>query len=100
MVFVALLVVAGAGLLWVLLKGDLSLWKNPYGWALLMKLALVGCLLGLAALNKLRLTPRLAANDANAAASLQKSIRAEIGVVALILTVTATLTTTMGPDMG
>lgn len=98
MVFVALLVVAGGGLLWVLLHGELRLWKSPYGQVLLIKLSLVACLLGLAAFNKLRLTPQLAVNDAHAASSLQRSICAEMFFVGLILALTATLTTTMGPD--
>ncbi len=100
MAFVALLVVAGGGLLWVLLHGDLRLWESLYGQALLIKLSLVACLLGLAALNKLRLTPRLTANDTQAAASLQRSIRAEMCFVGLIFALTATLTTTMGPGIG
>jgi putative copper resistance protein D len=62
-----------------------------------VKLALVAGLLSLAAFNKIRLTPRLSAGDTGAARSLERSIYAEMVLAALILLVTATITTLIGP---
>ena len=98
----AVFVVAGlmaAGLiLLLLLLGDFKeLWCSTYGRLAMLKLAVVGCLLCAAAFNKLRLTPRLLANDTRALRSLRKSLRLELLLGILILGVTATLTTLTGP---
>lgn len=91
------LVAAGATLLCLMLGGLAALWESTYGRFVMLKLACVACLLGLAAFNKLRLTPRLRGGDAGAARSLCASIRLELLVGMLILTVTAALTTLTGP---
>jgi len=94
---VALLAMAGLALLFMLL-GHLSLlWNSSYGGYLMAKLGLVACLLGFAAYNKLRLTPQLLAGDRGAVRRLRMSIRAEMILGALILVVTAALTTLTGP---
>ena len=63
---VAALVVAG-GALYVVLTGDpIGAIGTPFGRLLLVKLCLFAPLLGLAAYNKLRLTPSLGAGDARA----------------------------------
>ncbi|NIA67968.1 hypothetical protein HBA54_05125 [Pelagibius litoralis] len=90
--FVACLLAAGIVLTWLLLDGFLPLFTTSYGLMLLAKLALVGGLLLLAALNKWRLVPVLAAADAGAGVRLRLSITAEICLVAAILSVTALLT--------
>ena len=96
---VGLLVAVGASFAW-LMTGDLgALLGTAYGWTLLGKLALVAGLLGLAAHNKLRLTPALAQGDPAAAAALRRSIGWEIALVALILLATATLTTVTTPPV-
>jgi copper resistance protein D len=94
---VAVLVLAGVTLLWVLLGGLSELWNSSYGITACVKLALVACLLACAAFNKLRLTPRVLDGDARAARSLRNSIAIEMAVAALILIVTAALTTLTGP---
>ena len=91
------LLAAGATLLWMLLGGIAALWESAYGRCVLVKLILVACLLGLAAFNKLRLTPRLRRGDARAARSLRTSIRLEFLLGMSILAVTATFTSLMGP---
>ena len=94
---VAALVVAG-GALWVVLTGDpIGAIGTPFGRLLLVKLCLFAPLLGLAAYNKLRLTPALGAGDARAATKLRWSIRLELLVVLAILLTTATLTTVASP---
>ena len=95
---VAVLVAAGAALL-VLLTGDpVAALATPYGQLLAVKLFLFAPLLGLAALNKLRLTPALRAGDARARLRLRQSICMEILLVLAILVTTATLTTVASPE--
>jgi copper resistance protein D len=97
-VFVVIgMVAAGATLLWMLLGGFGDLPGSAYGRFAALKLVLVAGLLCLAAFNKLRLTPRLLHGDAGAVRSLRTSIRFELLFGALILTVTAALTTLAGP---
>ncbi|MEZ5667895.1 MAG: CopD family protein [Alphaproteobacteria bacterium] len=91
-VVVALLVVAGAALAAVLLGGLAPLWSTPYGNVLAVKLAAVVGLLLLAAGNKWRLVPALAAGRPQAAARLRRAIRLEIGFAVGVLLATAWLT--------
>jgi copper resistance protein D len=94
---VGVLVAAGIVVLWKLL-GDVSeLWDSGYGRIVCVKLSLVALLLGCAAFNKLRLTPRLLAGDAGAVRSLRVSISMELVLAGLILAATAALTTLTGP---
>ena len=99
LVAIAALIVAGTALAW-LLSGSLSaLFGTAYGRTLLAKVAVVSVLLGLAALNKLRLVPALAAGDPSAPAALRRSIALEGAAVILILLATATLTTLTTPPV-
>lgn len=97
-VFVGALLVAGVALAWLLLEDLGHLTSTAYGRLLLAKLGLVTLLLGLAALNKLRLVPALASGERSASLRLQRSIRLEIALVLLILTVTGLLTTAFSPS--
>ena len=93
------LAVAGVAL-FVLLTGDpLAALGTPYGWILAVKLLLFTLLLGLAALNKYRLTPALQMGTLRAGGHLRRSIRLEAAAVLAILATTATLTTVAAPDM-
>jgi putative copper export protein len=94
---VCTLIAAGATLLWVLLGAVSELWTSPYGRVIVIKLGLVACLLGLAAFNKVRLTPRLRAGDPTAAVSFDRSIQFEMLSGVLILMATAIATTLTGP---
>lgn len=94
---VGALVVAGAVLLWIMLRTPLVLFDSDYGRAVVVKLLFVAGLLGLAAVNKLVLTPALARGDISALQRLRNSIAAEIAMAGLILVVTATFTTVVGP---
>jgi copper resistance protein D len=91
------LMAAGVALLWMLLGDVTALWSSAYGRSVMLKLAFVGCLLCFAAFNKLRLTPRLLAGDSQALRSLRTSIRFEMMLGAVILAVTASFTTLIGP---
>jgi len=94
---VGALIVAGATLLWMLLGDSTAIWASTYGRWVICKLALVACILCLAAFNKLRLTPRLLAGDRRAVRGLRDTIRFELLLGGVILAVTATFTTVTGP---
>jgi putative copper resistance protein D len=94
---VALLLAAGVSLLSLLIGSVAQLWSSDYGRLMSIKLLAVAVLLGLAAWNKLHLTPRLLGGQLRAAALFRRSLAAEIGVGAFILTITAAFTTLTGP---
>jgi putative copper resistance protein D len=94
---VMLLLCAGLSLLWILIDDVGRFWSSDYGKMIVVKLLLVTCLLGLAAVNKLRLTPRLLSARAGAVVQFKRTVRAEMVFGALILLVTAALTTVTGP---
>jgi copper transport protein len=85
---VGALVLTGLTLAIVQLESFRALIETKYGIILSIKLTLVVVLLGLAALNRFRLTPALAADPANTK-PLVRSILAECVVVAGILAVVA-----------
>ena len=92
------LAAAGVALFVILTADPLAALGTPYGQLLAAKLALFVLLLGLAALNKYRLTPALEAGVGGAGARLRRSIRLEALVVLAILATTATLTTVASPE--
>ena len=94
---VPLIALAGLSMAW-LLTGSLTVLRRPYGELLMVKLILFSLLMALAAWNKWRLTPALALGEARAAVALQRSIIAEIILIAVVLSVTAALTSLYSPD--
>ncbi len=97
LMFVPVLVAAGLGLAWLLLGSAQALLTTAYGQLLLGKVGLVAALLGIAALNKLRLVPALARGDVRARRGLRRSILAEALLMAAVLLSTAALTTLASP---
>src|SRR5438067_2796901 len=93
---VPLIPLAGAGIAAVLLPGFAAL-LAPYGLLLGAKLMLFAALMGLAALNRLRLTPALARGEPGALPRLRRSLAAEYVLVCAVLTVTAVLTGFFSP---
>lgn len=85
------------GLLFALyIVGSLSaLFNSSYGISLLIKIAIVSLLLGLAALNKIFLVPQIAAQQPEAVHRLRLTIVIEAAAFVAIFAVTATLTTIM-----
>jgi len=78
------------------LAGSLAaLTGTGYGQALILKVLLVGLLLGLAATNKLRFVPALRSGDPLGASYLIKSISAEWLIIIAVLGTTAVLTTNL-----
>jgi len=69
----------------------------PYEQTLLIKIGIVAAVLGLAAYNKLRLTPQLLNGHAPALTSLRKSINLELALIGAVIAVTAILTTYTAP---
>jgi copper transport protein len=91
---VALLAIAGLSMAAALVQTPEALIAREYGQILLIKLSTVALLLALAAVNKWRLTPALAAGAVSARRRLAWSIRSEMAVAAAILCVTAVLSAT------
>ncbi|MEQ3624195.1 MAG: CopD family protein [Celeribacter sp.] len=96
LVMVGLLVVAGVSLLWLLTGDPLAAVSQPWGRLVAIKLMIVSILLALAALNKLRLTPILAATGDGR--PLLRSIRWEMATFVLILVITAIFTSLFAPE--
>lgn len=96
-VFVPVLLLAGGVLAWLLAGGLVPLFTTGYGQLLLAKLGLVVVLLGFAAANKWRLVPAFAEGRPGAAVALRRSIVTEGVLVAVILLVTAVVTTVTSP---
>ena len=94
---VALLIAAGASMLWMFINDAGQFWRSDYGYMMVIKLAAVVLILGLAAWNKLSLTPKLLKRQPGAVTSFRRSLSGEIFLGALILTITAALTTLSGP---
>jgi copper resistance protein D len=95
---VGVLVIAGVVLLYALLTVDQLRPFSAYAQVVVMKLAIVASVLGVATYNKFRLTPRLAAGDSGAVSILRKSIHIELVLIAAVLATTAILTTYTSPE--
>ena len=94
---VLMLPVAGAGLMLLLVPG-LAVFTHAYGELLLAKVGGFVVLMGVAALNKLRLTPALSRHEAAAASKLQHSLLIEYLLVGAVLVITAVMSGLYSPD--
>lgn len=94
-VAVPALIIAGGYMGYQLVGSFTALISTGYGQAMIIKVALVATLLGLAAANKLRFIPALRTGDPEAASHLSKSISFEWFVVLAVLGVTAVLTSNL-----
>ena len=72
-------------------------WLTPYGWILSAKLCVAGAVLAVAGYNRRQLTPRLLAGDRSAVSALRSSMNAEVALIAVVLAITAILTTYTSP---
>ena len=91
------LVIAGLFLILILVDFSTDPWLTPYGWILGAKLCVVGAVLAVAGYNRRQLTPRLLAGDRSAAAALRSCVNAEVALIAVVLAITAILTTYTSP---
>ncbi|MEM6745489.1 MAG: CopD family protein, partial [Pseudomonadota bacterium] len=94
---VGALVLAGAGLFVRLAGASAAALGSDYGAFFAIKLAVFAGVFGLAALNRLRLTPALAAEAPGAAARLRRSIGVEAALIGVVLLITAAATTLTAP---
>ena len=94
---VPLILLAGLGLACIMAPG-IAVLRQPYGQLLAAKLAGFGLLIALAALNRSRLVPSLAAGGAPGAGALRRSLVTEYALLVAVLAVTAVLTTFYSPD--
>ena len=94
---VALLLAAGASLLFMLIGSAGPFWASDYGRMMAIKLLAVAALLSLAAWNKLALTPELLQGDTRAMVKFRRSLLTEMSIGVLILMTTAAFTTLTGP---
>jgi putative copper resistance protein D len=94
-VTVPVLIIVGGYMGYQLVGSFPALIGTGYGQALIIKVLLVGLLLGLAAANKLRFIPGLRTGDPAAAVHLSKSISVEWLLILAVLGMTAVLTTNL-----
>lgn len=90
--FVPAVLIAGVGMAWNLVGSLENLVTTGYGRALLVKLIIVTCLLGVAAANKLRFVPMIASGDFTGARRLSTMITFEWTAFLAILVTTAYFT--------
>src|SRR5690606_30516868 len=88
---VPLILVAGLAMAWVLLPG-LASFATPYGALLLAKIAGFAALMALAAANKWRWGPMIAAGRTDALPAFRRSVLAEWALIAGVVSVTAVMT--------
>ena len=81
-----------------ILAPDVSVLRRPYGKLLAAKVIGFGLLMGLAALNKWRWVPALAAGETAARGALGWSIATEYALIAAVLSITAVLTAFYSPE--
>jgi copper transport protein len=97
LVVVPQLVVAGAILAVLQVQRPAALIETSYGLTLTVKIAVVAAMLGLAALNRWVLTPRLAGASAGARAGLRVSVGVELAAGIAVLGLTAALSQAVPP---
>lgn len=90
---VPVLIIVGGYMGYQLVGSWPALLQTGYGQVLIIKVLLVGALLGLAVVNKLRFIPALRSGDPDAAVHLCRSISIEWLIIFAVLGVTAVLTT-------
>lgn len=95
---VGALTLAGGVTLWLLTGNLLDAFFTPYGQLFAIKLGVFVGIIGLAAWNRMRLTPALLRQEPGAGRHLRLSIRAEAFLVALVFLTTAFLTTVTAPE--
>ncbi|MGI9089790.1 MAG: copper resistance D family protein [Gemmatimonadaceae bacterium] len=93
----SLLGITGVITAWRHLKFVAALWTTSYGYALDLKLIVVGIVLSLGAWNWRRMSPRLGSEGA--AHQLRRSAKAELAFAAVVLAITAVLVSLPSPKL-
>ncbi|MEQ9110352.1 MAG: copper resistance protein CopC [Rhodospirillaceae bacterium] len=94
---VGALFISGAVISWVQVESVSNLFSTDYGLRLSAKIAIFLALLGLAATNKMVLTPALEKGDAGATGKLRRSIKFEYAAMILIIGAAVSLTLVTPP---
>ncbi|MEQ9447259.1 MAG: CopD family protein, partial [Rhodospirillaceae bacterium] len=94
---VGALFISGAIITWTQVEGPSNMLTTDYGWRLSAKLAVFFALLGLAATNKMVLTPALEKADPASAPKLRRSITFEYFAMILIIGAAVSLTLVTPP---
>ena len=89
---------AAGGVIAFELLPALSVFTQPYGRLLLVKIVGYAALLALASWNKLRLTGKLAQGESEAVGTLRRSIGAELTIACIVLVATVWMTTFYSPE--
>ena len=92
---VAVLIIAGGFMLLDLFGSIDEIFSTDYGTVVLVKLSLVIAILGIAVINRIRLTPNIVSQKG--VGQFRNSLKIEIFVALLILSVTTYLSTAVGP---
>ena len=93
--YIGVLLISGLILGTILVGGIEHLLFSDYGRAFLVKLAFVTILLGIGAVNKIRLVPKLKNKNVSYVIKLRKSINVEIFILFIILVISSLLTTSI-----
>lgn len=101
MFIVAIVALTGGILLTQLLQTPMEIITSNYGLGILIKLSIIALILMIAALHKFNLVPGLSANDNDPKPSLllKRSIGVEILIACLILSITAIVSSILGPEI-
>jgi copper transport protein len=94
---VGALFISGALITWTQVESPGNLFSTDYGLRLAAKLTIFLALLGLAAMNKMVLTPALEKADTAAPGKLRRSIKIEYGAMVLIIGAAVSLTLVTPP---
>jgi copper transport protein len=94
---VGALFLSGAVITWNQVESPANMLTTDYGWRLTAKLAVFIALLGLAAMNKIVLTPALEKADTAAPEKLRRSIKFEYAAMVLIIGAAVSLTLVTPP---
>ena len=94
---VPLIFLAGIGMA-ILLLPSLGSLGSPYGLLLIAKVLVFTVLMGIACLNKFRLGPAVASGHVPSLVLLRRCVAIEVWLIAVVLTVTAAMTTLYSPE--
>ena len=98
--YLAVLIISGGSFAYILMNDISLLFSTSYGNAFLIKMSLVSLLLLFGALNKFKNVPLIKNEPKVGSFQLKKSIRIEMFIALLILSLTSILTTSMTLPMG
>lgn len=102
----AVMVITGVSLFWMLTGGFGTLFSTPYGQLFSAKVLLVAAMMGLGAVHKFRWVPQLrdaaeqVADSSKVLRQLARSIRFETLLAVVVLLITASMTSITGPQVG